>query len=49
MRENALTLAVETQAKHILKEKKEAKNEKRYKQYLKDELDFMKEKSTELN
>ena len=32
VRENALAIAVENQAKHILKEKKEAKNEKRYKE-----------------
>ena len=36
-RENAMSLAVEAQARHILREKKEAKNEKRYKQYKADE------------
>ena len=31
-----MSLAVEAQARHILREKKEAKNEKRYKQYKAD-------------
>ena len=49
VRENALTLAVEKEAKHILKEKKEAKREKGYKQYLKEEAEDMKIKHAELH
>ena len=49
VRENALTLAVEKEAKHILKEKKEAKREKGYRQYLKEEEEDMKHKHAELH
>ena len=49
VRDNALNQAVETKAKLILKEKKEAKNEKRYKQLVKDEMAYMKEKFDEIH
>ena len=54
VRENAMGLAVEEQAKHILRERKEAKNEKRYKQYMAsvaeehmDKFDVLKEQREE--
>ena len=47
-RENAMGLAVEAQAKHILREKKEAKNEKRYKQYMASEAEDARARFEEL-
>ena len=41
VRANALSLAVETKVKLMLKEKKEAKNEKRYKQERSDDLRYL--------